>query len=166
MKMKYFFASLILSTAVMTSCGEAKDESTETDSKEVAKEEIADENEVVETEEAKDDMGIQSQWDDIVSLIKSGEKSGLNMYLSKSSPQFSNEAWDYVDLSEPEYAAAIAEYSSFSDLPEATNMTDGSKVLNVYFETEIEGEVMESAIILNFILKDGLLWINGCQLAG
>jgi len=168
MKIKYLIPGLVLSASLLVSCGEEKTEKTEKDPKEEKEEKINED--VVEIDELSEedfsDESVQSQWDDIVLQIKSGEKTGLNMYLDKSAPAFSEEEWDYLDFSQPEYYTTFSSYASFGDIPVADNMGEGTKVVQVYFETESDGQVFESAAMIYLTNEDGLIWIVGCELVG
>jgi hypothetical protein len=165
-KMKYFFASLILCTTAMISCSEAKVEVTEAE----VKSEVTAEIETVELEKIEEDEysegSIQSQWDDIVAQVKIGEKANLAMYIDEGAPDFSQEEWSYIDFSEKEYYVVFSSYLSFYDLPNAGDMSEGTKVITVNFETEEDGEVFESTTLIYLVLEDGLIWINGCELIG
>lgn len=165
MKIKYLLPGIMLSASLLVSCGEAKVETTESDSKEEKKKE---EVKVIEEEDLDEysEGSIQSQWDDIVAQVKAGEKENLNMYLDKSDPAFSQAEWDLMDFSQPEYAEAFTAFNSYDEIPEAGDMEAGNKVINVNFETEMDGEVFESTAIIYLVVEDGLLWINGCMLAG
>lgn len=171
MKIKYLLPGLVLSASLLVSCGEEKTETKETEAKEeTVKEEVEEVDEISEIEEIEGDAyseeSVQSQWDDIVAQVKSGEKVGLNMYLDGTSDSFSQEEWDYLDLTQPEYAATFDSYATFNDIPAADNMPEGTKVVQVYFETESDGQVFESAAMIYLIVEDGLIWINGCELVG
>ena len=161
MKINYVIASLFLSTIVLTSCGDAKTETkekTESNEKEVIPE--------VKEEVISDSEDLKEQWKEIVSEIKQGKSGLISMYLKDDAPNFSKEEWDFLDLSQPEYYETFNSYNSFNELPDASNMTEPTKVVTVNFETESDGMVFESAAMIYLQVVDGLIWIVGCELAG
>lgn len=165
MKIKYLLPCLVLSASVFVSCGEEKTEKTESEPKEEVVE-VVEEEEVVEAEDEYSGESVQSQWDDILAQIKSGEKENLNMYLDKSSESFSQETWDNLDFSNPAYYDTFSAFTSFDQLVEVKSDAGGHRAISVFFETEVDGEVYESMTMIYFVLEDGLIWINGCQIAG
>lgn len=167
MKIKYILPSIILSASVFVSCGEEKTETTETVPKEEVVEEIVEEEVLIdELDQDYFEESVQSQWDDVVGQIKAGEKANLDMYLDGTADTFSQDEWNALDFSQPEYSETFSQYKTFGELPVASNMPEGTKVVQVNFETQEDGNVFESTVMIYLVLEDGLIWISGCELIG
>lgn len=165
MKIKYLLPGLMLSASLLVSCGDEKTEKTESEKKEVkAADEIIEEEVVLD--EVSDDFGLNSQWEDIVLQIKNNDKKNLNMYLRKSSEKFSQEEWDALDFSQPEFYDMLSAFENYKDLPLAEYVGEGVRMVQVYFETEQDGQVFESTAIIYLVEEDGLIWIIGSELIG
>lgn len=111
-------------------------------------------------------QSIQEQWDDIVGIVKQGDKEALSIYVDELAPTFSEQEWGYLDFSEPEYAKAFSAYESFHDLPEADYFADGARVVTVSFIFDDEDMTFESTAMIYFTETDGLIWIIGSAMAG
>ena len=163
MKMNYVIVGLTLSMGVLSSCGGETVSTEVTKKKEQVKTDTAS---VSMNEEDYKKESLKNQYVDIVVQIKDGTKENLNMYLDKTSTEFSLDDWEYIDFSYPEYYETFKNYTTYSDLPDANVSSEPTKVVSVYFETEVDGMIMESAAMIYFQEKNGFIWIVGCELAG
>lgn len=156
---------IICAGLIMTSCG-----SEEKTTYEKASDDAKTENKVEEDNEADveeyDGYSLQDQWDDIVFQVSTGLLSNLDMYVDFKAPMFSEEEWNYIDLSYPEYNEAFSSFSSFEELPAADHFAMGARVVEVYFETVEEGMTFESMVMFYLENRNGLLWIIGVEMAG
>lgn len=166
MKKRIILLSVITTSLVFVSCQDSKEENTSTQDGETT---AVVEDVEVESDEMVDeyaDHSVEGQWKDIVFYVSEGNKNKLDLFIDFNAPTFSQEEWDYIVLDESEYAEAFSSFESFESLPEADNYKAGAKVVTVYFETEVDGMVFESATMFYLEEREGLIWIIGCELVG
>lgn len=150
----------IILGSFLQSCDNEDEATKEGEQNESVEHEVS--NETVEN----DGQSIQEQWDDIVGIVKQGDKEALSIYVDELAPTFSEQEWGYLDFSEPEYSKAFSAYESFNDLPEADYFEDGARVVTVSFIFEEEDMTFESTAMIYFTVTDGLIWIIGSAMAG
>lgn len=161
---KLVVGAFIILGSFLQSCNNEEAETKKEEQNESVNHEVS-----LETDEEQSEYtgySVQEQWDDIVGLIKQGDKEALSIYVDELAPTFSEQEWAYLDFSEPEYAKAFSAYKSFDDLPEADYFADGAKVLTVGFIFEEEDMTFESTAMIYFTVADGLIWIIGSAMAG
>lgn len=156
---------------LVSACGPGETEDKETEAKDHETEVVEDtqvEEEIMNEEDPEDyaDYSIDGQWSDIVFQVGTGDPSNLDMYVDYGAETFSEEEWGYIDWSYPEYAETFGSFESYEDLPAADYFVEGAKVVQVYFETESDGMVFESMVMIYLVEEEGLLWIIGTEMAG
>ncbi len=171
MKIKNLLLGLFLASGLFISCGSETEGDKETKTEKKVSEKAIDEqeDEVVDEnviDQAYSESSVQSQWEDVVYQVKSGEKNNLDMYLDGSADTFSAEAWEMLDFAQPEYAKAFEAYATYEEIPAAANMPEGTKEVMVLFQNNAGGDALESAAIIYLNVQDGLIWIIGCEMAG
>ncbi|MCB9188893.1 MAG: hypothetical protein H6599_06385 [Flavobacteriales bacterium] len=163
--MKKHLITLFAFTMLIASCGSEEGKTEEKSTNESNTENTVEKDDETEVEEY-DGYSLQDQWDDIVLQVSTGQLSNLDIYVDYNAPTFSEEEWNYIDLSYPEYNEAFSSFSSFDELPAADYFAEGARVVEVYSET-IDGDMtFESMVMIYLENRNGLLWIIGVEMAG
>lgn len=146
--MNYKLLSVISFSLVLASCG-GPNESEEIKNSE--------ESTVV----LENELSIEDQWEIIVNLVKTKDKSGLDK-LTNFTDDSSVDAWSYLTFEEVEYSDAFQNATLDEVLPKGDEETS----LMVYFEYTDGEMTFESAAYFYFHVIGGKLMITGVELVG